>query len=237
MIKNYKFQGQKIRLNTNKDVFGVSHFTRFFAKNIKVNEGESVVDIGTGSGILAILASMLSSRYYVWATDIFPDAITLARRNAEMNNVGILFSEGKFFAGFKQKFDVIVANLPQEVIFSEQRKKINPNLVASSFGGKNGNAVALELLKRARKHMYANSRLYMSIGSMCDYKEIFDKYLKVYDFCVLDFKQMKIKSFELENLERYKKLSDYGKIRIFKKGNNWYREDHFFELKLKETKK
>ena len=234
MIKNYKFQGQKIMLETNKDVFGVSPFTEFFAENIKIQKGDSVIDVGTGSGVLAILAAKLGC--FVGATDIFLESIDLAKKNAKLNNVTIVFAKKRFFPDLIVNFDVIIANLPQEVIFAEQRKKINPKLVDSSYGGKNGNSVSIELLKRAKKHMHKDSRLYMSIGSMCDFKEIFDKFLGTYDFRVLDFKRMKIKSFELESLERYKKLSDSGKIRIFKKGKDWFREDFFFEIKLKQEK-
>jgi ribosomal protein L11 methyltransferase len=48
--------------------------------------GPSVLDVGTGSGILAVAAARLGARS-VTAVDVDPDAVTAARRNAERNGV------------------------------------------------------------------------------------------------------------------------------------------------------
>jgi ribosomal protein L11 methyltransferase len=77
----------------------------------------SMLDVGTGSGILAIAARKLGLGH-VWAVDIDPVAIDCARKNASINNIhrGLEFRVGSL-DGLRQKFDIIVANLlPQELL-------------------------------------------------------------------------------------------------------------------------
>ena len=220
-----------MQLEIRKNVFAPSAFTELFAKNMVINSGESIIDIGTGSGALAILAAKLGGK--VFATDKYKEPIECAKSNAKRNKVNINFKLGKFFAGTKKKFDVVIPNLPQEVMEKSFRKKIGAKIADSSDGGKDGNQVSTYILKNAKKHMHKNSRLYMSIGSMCDFQPLLKKALQNYEIKLLDYTRMAIKEFEIENIEKYKKLSDVGKLRIFKRNNKWFREDYFYELKLK----
>ncbi len=70
-----------------------------------------VLDVGTGSGILAILARKLHARQ-VFACDIEPEAIENARHNADLNDVhDITFQCGELPMIFAANFDVILANI------------------------------------------------------------------------------------------------------------------------------
>ncbi|HSB10130.1 MAG TPA: 50S ribosomal protein L11 methyltransferase [Blastocatellia bacterium] len=81
-------------------------------------KGGSLLDVGTGTGILAIAAAKLVPGSRVLAIDIDPQAVEVARENAAINGVSasIELSEAqpRDFAG--QAFDVLVANLTAEVI-------------------------------------------------------------------------------------------------------------------------
>ena len=81
--------------------------------------GESVVDVGTGSGILAIAAAM-SGAGKVLAVDIDPDAVRVARENAEHNHVDNLVSvvEGNLLDRIDETCDICVANIISDVIIS-----------------------------------------------------------------------------------------------------------------------
>jgi ribosomal protein L11 methyltransferase len=77
----------------------------------------SVLDVGTGSGILAIAARKMGARHIV-AVDIDPVAIQGARENAALNKVsaGIHFRTGSL-EGIRATFDLVLANLlPQELL-------------------------------------------------------------------------------------------------------------------------
>lgn len=78
----------------------------------------SLLDVGTGTGILAMAAAKLAPASQITAIDIDPLAVSVARENAEINNLAgnILISEGQARDWAEQSFDVVVANLTAEVI-------------------------------------------------------------------------------------------------------------------------
>lgn len=90
--------------------------SKLLARNLDLKYGDSVLDLGTGSGVQAIVAAKKGAK--VIATDINPVAIKCAKFNAIKNNVisKIEFMEGYLFSPIKKrgKFNVIVANLPFE---------------------------------------------------------------------------------------------------------------------------
>lgn len=69
-----------------------------------------VLDLGTGSGILAIAALKLGAAD-VWGVDIDPDACAVARENAAVNHVGDALHITGGLAAVPGTFDIIVANL------------------------------------------------------------------------------------------------------------------------------
>ncbi len=73
--------------------------------------GATVLDVGTGSGVLAVLAARLGAPY-VRAIDISPAAVDAARTNAERNGVDAVIDVGtEPLAVIEEAFDVVVANL------------------------------------------------------------------------------------------------------------------------------
>jgi release factor glutamine methyltransferase len=87
------------------------------AAQLRLDKPLRVIDIGTGSGVIAVsLAKELPSAR-IYATDISPSALAIARRNATLNGVveRITFRCGDLFAALadqKAQFDLIVANPP-----------------------------------------------------------------------------------------------------------------------------
>lgn len=74
-----------------------------------------VVDVGTGSGALAVTLAAHVPGAKVYATDISPDALRVARMNAEKYGVTLTFLEGDLLAPLIERairVDVIMANLP-----------------------------------------------------------------------------------------------------------------------------
>ena len=73
--------------------------------------GLSVLDVGTGSGILSIIAAKLGTRE-VWGVDIDGVAVENARENVEKNHVSDIVKIRKGSIGnLQKKFDVVVANI------------------------------------------------------------------------------------------------------------------------------
>jgi ribosomal protein L11 methyltransferase len=69
-----------------------------------------VLDIGTGSGILAIAAAKLEAEA-VWAIDTDPDACAVAAQNAALNGVGDRLRIESALAAVPGRFEVVLANL------------------------------------------------------------------------------------------------------------------------------
>lgn len=77
--------------------------------------GCKVVDVGTGSGALAVTLAANCPDALVYAVDISPAALVVARQNASANNASITFFEGDLLKPLLQggiKVDLVMANLP-----------------------------------------------------------------------------------------------------------------------------
>lgn len=73
-------------------------------------DGKRVLDIGSGSGILAVAALLLGARSVV-AVDIDPQAITATRQNAAQNGVDTRLATYPELDAVRETFDVVVANI------------------------------------------------------------------------------------------------------------------------------
>ncbi|MDE0143891.1 MAG: 50S ribosomal protein L11 methyltransferase [Caldilineaceae bacterium] len=85
-----------------------------------VQPGDSFLDIGTGSGVLSIVAAKLGAKP-VWATDIDPLAVRAARENAQRNEIALSpevlnIEQGSIPVGQPGRFQVIAANILAEVL-------------------------------------------------------------------------------------------------------------------------
>lgn len=80
-------------------------------------QGKDVLDVGTGSGILAIAADLLGANE-ILGVDIDPIAVEVAIENGKINNCGdnVKFIEGDLTKGIDFKADIVVANLMAEMV-------------------------------------------------------------------------------------------------------------------------
>ncbi|MCB9498580.1 MAG: peptide chain release factor N(5)-glutamine methyltransferase [Bacillales bacterium] len=116
-------------------------------------KGQTVdaVDLGTGSGAIAIALKKEEEKINMIATDISLQALEVAKENASLNSADITFYEGSWLEPIKdKKFDIIVSNPPYltNTEFVEDIVKDNEPHVAL-YGGKDGLDFYEEILKEA----------------------------------------------------------------------------------------
>ncbi|KEZ51074.1 MULTISPECIES: 50S ribosomal protein L11 methyltransferase [Metabacillus] len=82
-----------------------------------VKENDTVVDVGTGSGVLSIASAMLGAKH-VQAMDLDPVAVDAARLNTKLNKVHetVTVTQNNLLNGVEGPVDVVVANILAEVI-------------------------------------------------------------------------------------------------------------------------
>lgn len=94
------------------------------------DNGAKILDIGTGSGAIAIALSREVENSRVWAIDISQEALTIARENGERYAPNVAFIEGDALADFatlfNEQFDVVVSNPPYipETDVAQMRKNV-----------------------------------------------------------------------------------------------------------------
>jgi release factor glutamine methyltransferase len=121
-------------------------------------EGDAVLDIGTGCGILAVTASKKASK--VVATDANPHAVECAKRNAKANKASskVEVRFGDLFEPIlkTEKFDVILFNAPYLPSTSKEQKAWISRAWA---GGRNGRQIIDDFITNAPNYLKENGRI------------------------------------------------------------------------------
>lgn len=124
------------------------------------------LDVGTGSGALAVSISLLS-RADVTATDISAVALSVARENAHRLGAQVRFLEGDLYEAVgDERFDVIVSNPPY--ISREEMAALMPEVhwepETALYGGEDGLDFYRRLTKDAAAHLRPGGALLLETG-------------------------------------------------------------------------
>lgn len=126
-----------------------------------------VLDLCTGSGALAVAVKHLRPDTEVFASDLSEKALSVARKNAEKNDVSVTFLQGDLFAPLKGiRFDAILTNppyIPDRDIpgLSEEVKK-EPLMALA--GGPDGLDFYRRILAQAPRHLCENGLIWLEAG-------------------------------------------------------------------------
>lgn len=164
----------EFKLNFDDNVYVPAEDSYLLADSLEISEGQSVLEIGTGSGIVAMYASRLTDNITV--TDINFDACELARKNFEANgieSIEILF--GNLFEPVgNRKFDVILFNTPY--LPTEDGDVIDDTLNYAFDGGLNGRKVIDMFLDEVGNHLNDGGIVQMIQSSLSGNEETLDRF-------------------------------------------------------------
>ncbi|MGQ9461016.1 MAG: HemK2/MTQ2 family protein methyltransferase [Candidatus Bathyarchaeaceae archaeon] len=155
-------------------VYEPAEDTFLLAENLKVEEKE-VLDVGTGCGILAVLAAKKAKK--VVATDINPHAIKCAKKNAKMNGVEeeIEFRLGDLFQPIKpdETFSLILFNAPY--LPSEPREE-RSWIGRAWAGGPNGRKAIDRFIMDAPKFLTYDGRILLVQSSLSNIDRTLERF-------------------------------------------------------------
>jgi methylase of polypeptide subunit release factors len=224
--------GVPVTLASSPGVFVPTTHGLFYAGAARVRPGERVIDIGTGSGLLAIAAARAGAREVV-ATDIDARAVEAARRNAARNGVALEARVGPLFAGATGTFDVVLANLPNEIVAPAHLATLSDEEARTFAGGPAGNDALLALLDAAPAHMHAGSRLYLGVHALTDYHATLRAALARYEVRLLALAPLAVKPYVTAHLDHYRALDAAGVVRLFRDAEGrWSSWGYVYELTL-----
>lgn len=126
-----------------------------------------ILDIGTGSGAIAISLKSARPDWHVTASDISSEALQLAKENSERKQVSLDFIESDVFNQISGKFDVIISN-PPYIAYGDEGE-VGVNVLASEphlalFADEDGFAIYRRIIEGANTHLTENGKLYFEIG-------------------------------------------------------------------------
>jgi len=136
--------------------------------------GLKLIDVGTGSGAIAVTLARELPRAEVWAVDVSAAALEVARRNAErllseIDNARVHFLQSDLMAAVapELRFDFVVANLPYvaaDEMGEMQREVVGHEPAMALFAGDDGLDVIRRLIPQAYAALRPGGWLLMEIG-------------------------------------------------------------------------
>jgi len=146
---------------------------------LKGIENPFIVEVGTGTGAISIACAKEIANAKVLATDISEDALSLARENADANNLSANAAENGSTLTFAQgdlldavtdtaKMDCLIANLPY--IPDSEKGKLQPEVdkfdpALALYGGPDGLTLVRKLLQQTEGKLNAGALILLEIGS------------------------------------------------------------------------
>jgi release factor glutamine methyltransferase len=127
-----------------------------------------ILDVGTGSGVIALTLAAQFPEAEVTAVDISDEALALARENAARLGLQerVRFAEGNLLAEVGGPFDLIVANLPY--VANAERPVLSREVLhdpeVAVFGGERGDELVRELISAAHDRLRPGGMLALEVG-------------------------------------------------------------------------
>ena len=127
----------------------------------------NVLDIGTGSGAIALALAKNRPDWSITAADISQDALDLSLENANAQNLNLSFIKSDCFSEISSKYDIIVSNPPY--ISREDQEEVGLNVLHSEphlalFADEDGLAIYRRIAEDSKGYLNDGGKIYLEIG-------------------------------------------------------------------------
>ena len=131
-----------------------------------LNETISILEMGTGSGAIAISLALERPKTIITATDISSKALDLAKKNANKFNVhNIIFQNSDWFRGLKnQEFDLIVCNPPYIESHDDCLLDLKYEPISALISGEDGLDAIRHIANNAKQFLKINGTILIEHG-------------------------------------------------------------------------
>ena len=132
------------------------------------NQQSAILDIGTGSGVIALSLAAEFPKANILAVDVSDDALALAQENAARLNLSsrVQFLKNRLLENIEGAFDLIVANLPY--ISIQDRHTLSREVLhdpeIALFAGTRGDELIRELIAQSPTRLRPGGMLALEIG-------------------------------------------------------------------------
>jgi release factor glutamine methyltransferase len=163
--------------NIYEEVYDPAEDSFLFAENLDVKEDEQVLDLGTGCGLLGILAAKKAER--VIAVDFNPYAIRCAKENSVLNGLQckIDFVQGSLFTALNTSatFDLIFFNAPY---LPSEEGETESWIGRAWAGGAYGREVVDQFIFETPSHLKLHGRVLLMQSTLTGVEETIHKFIK-----------------------------------------------------------
>lgn len=159
------------------NVFSPKYFndTELFAKNIPVMKGDTLLEIGPGTGIISIFAALKGVSKVV-AVDINPDAVKNTKENVKKHGLEDIVDvrEGNLYDPIRpeEKFDAIFWNTPFGLIEEGDISNLEKAVYDPGYRSTE------RFIKEAKEHLRENGRLYIGFSSTLGRLDLIERFVK-----------------------------------------------------------
>jgi release factor glutamine methyltransferase len=158
-----------------EEVYEPSEDSFLFAENLEVHTGDWVLDLGTGSGMLGVLAAKKARE--VLSVDLNPYAVRCAKQNAVLNGVRdkMLFLQSDLFTAMAEtaKFDLILFNAPYLPV---ENSEADSWLSRAWAGGTTGRQVIDRFISQAPQHLKQAGRILLMQSTLANVEETLHRF-------------------------------------------------------------